>query len=400
MSEIHFKLTAGTDVGLHRANNEDNFIVNADLTTSEWFVPQNTNNAFSLGKNGCLLVIADGMGGMNAGEVASCIAIETMQSYFSAEALQAVNLEETKSIEKQIRDAVVAADRQIKEYSKENESASGMGTTIVIAWIVNNKVYIAWCGDSRAYSFHPQTGLKQLSKDHSFVQELVDKGKLEPQYAFDHPDSNIITQSLGDPQKTARPDWIEHELSNDEIILLCSDGLSGIVRDQKIEEIISKGQEDIEKCKNALITAALEAGGYDNVTVALFKAISGARNFTPQKTSSPKKRKKANLTIVFILLLLICCSVGGWYLWQDEKAEIIAPLIPEVEETVIDTNKVTRLPLPVTLAKKTGKTQGNPIEETIGQSPTDKAEVPADTERNELTPIKTENENETLPNNE
>jgi protein phosphatase len=319
MNEMLFQITAGTDIGLHRSNNEDNFIVNVDLTKQEWFVPQNTKDTFVLSELGCLLVVADGMGGMNAGEIASAIAIETMQQYFSPQSLKKINIE-TKSIEKYMKEALVAADKNIKNHSSEKEETTGMGTTIVVAWVLNNRVYIVWCGDSRAYSWRPQAKLKQLSKDHSFVQELVDKGKLDSQYAFDHPDRNIITRSLGDPSGVASPEFIEKELFNDEIILLCSDGLSGMIRDECIESILSDKHADIEQCKSALMQEALNAGGYDNLSVALLKTVSGAQSFKDNTCINASGKKKfKNWLLATLFTIALALVVIQWYLFSTKE---------------------------------------------------------------------------------
>jgi protein phosphatase len=276
MNDIHFQLTAGTDVGLLRSNNEDNFVVSANLAELEWFIPEDKAIHIMLKEKGCLLVVADGMGGMNAGEVASGIAIDSIQKSFLSDHITDDVLHCVASIKNFMAAAIFSADNAIKEHTRENPDTSGMGTTIIMAWILDKKVYISWCGDSRAYSFHPESGLVRLSKDHSYVQELVDDGKLTEEEAFDHPDNNIITRSLGDPQRIAEADFVEYDLYNGEVILLCTDGLSGMLKDQEIEKIMADTADDIDVCKSTLIERALRKGGHDNVTVALCKIVSGA----------------------------------------------------------------------------------------------------------------------------
>jgi serine/threonine protein phosphatase PrpC len=144
-----------------------------------------------------------------------------------------------------------------------------MGTTIVMAWILGDKAYVCWCGDSRCYVLNKQHGLIQLSKDHSYVQELVDKGELSPELMHDHPLSNVITRCLGDVDNRANPETRIYQLHNGDIIMLCSDGLCGICHDDEILDTMIKFHEDPMECKNELISAALSAGGYDNVTIAL-----------------------------------------------------------------------------------------------------------------------------------
>lgn len=272
MSNLTFRITGGTNVGLIRSNNEDNFIINADLSKSDWFIPSDTNLAIELGESGCLFVVADGMGGMNAGEVASAIAIDTIKEIFTRDDFSPI-IGSDDEIALFMKEAIEVADENIKAKVLEDKSTAGMGTTIVMAWVIGQKVHIAWCGDSRAYLFNTKSGLVPLSKDHSYVQELVDEGKLDPELAFDHPDSNIITRSLGDSSTKARPDYMSRKLSEGDLILLCSDGLCGLCRDDEIVEVLAGEYDSIEQLKTRLIERALEAGGYDNVTVAIFQTL-------------------------------------------------------------------------------------------------------------------------------
>ncbi len=267
MSEVKFKLAAGTNVGLIRKNNEDNFVVSSDLSTSDWLIPQ-ADDFVDLGKYGALLVVADGMGGANAGEVASAIAVETIQNLFSPENLdQAVA--DDKAVQEFMKDVVKQADLNILTHSREDASTQGMGTTVVMAWLLDDKAYVCWCGDSRCYALNRRNGLIQLSKDHSYVQELVDKGELNPEYMHDHPLSNVITRCLGDVENRARPDTRIYQLHDGDAIMLCSDGLCGLCRDQEILETMIEHVDDPVACKNELISHALSAGGYDNVTIAM-----------------------------------------------------------------------------------------------------------------------------------
>lgn len=267
MSEVKLKIAAGTNPGLVRGNNEDNFIVSNALDTSEWIVPQ-VGEPTDLGNFGALLAVADGMGGTNAGEVASAIALETIQAYFIPEKMSNV-IQDDKKIQEFMKEAVRTADFNILSHSKEDISTQGMGTTIVMVWILNNKAYVCWCGDSRCYVLNKHKGLVRLSKDHSYVQELIDKGELEPEYANEHPLSNVITRCLGDPDNRAEAETVIWQLYDGDTIMLCSDGLSGLCYDEQIFEIMIEFRDNPDECKNELISAALSNGGYDNVTVAL-----------------------------------------------------------------------------------------------------------------------------------
>lgn len=355
MSNIQFQLTAGTDVGLQRSGNEDNFIVCANLCESEWFIPNDEVSRIILDEKGCLLVVADGMGGMNAGEVASRIAIDTVQKAFSSDRITADITGSTASIQEYMKTAIVSADNAIKEHVSADPDTEGMGTTIIMAWILDKKVYVSWCGDSRAYSFHPQTGLIQLSKDHSYVQELVDVGRLDKDLAFDHPDNNIITRSLGDPRKIAEPDFVEHDLYNGEIILLCTDGLSGMLRDPDIEEIMVDTSDDIYVSKNSLISSALEKGGYDNVTVALCKIVSGANGLndeTDEKITlsaangiKTKKNRFIKIAVLILILLICLIALGLYYLLYIYNPEISTAddaINPEIIQTVTNIKNISK----------------------------------------------------------
>jgi protein phosphatase len=322
MSDVTFKMTVATNVGLVRSNNEDNFIVNPDLNKSdEWFVPVGADEVIALGERGCVMVVADGMGGMNAGEVASELAVNSIRDTFSKVKDFSAISDCSNHIENFLKKAIVTADAEIKQRVKDDPSTSGMGTTIVLAWVVGTVAHIAWCGDSRAYLFNRKSGLSRLSNDHSYVQELVDTGKLDPELAFDHPNSNIITRSLGDSKTKAQPDYVCKGLTAGDYLLLCTDGLCGLVRDEEILDIMMKEHSSIEDYRTELFNAAFGAGGYDNVTIALFECIGVKEEeltstVTPMQTSRKKKTvnptngKKFRtgmiiiLTIILILLLL------------------------------------------------------------------------------------------------
>lgn len=318
MSKVNIKLAAGTDVGLVRQNNEDNFVVNADLQKDSWMIPK-TSEPISLGEYGTLLVVADGMGGTNAGEVASAIAIETIQQKFSQVELAKFFADKGSLPEKAfcefMENAVKAANLNIINRSKTDSSTQGMGTTIVILWLVEEKAYISWCGDSRCYVFNAETGISRLSKDHSYVQELVDDGKLDPENAFDHPYSNIITRCLGDDENRANPDFRSYTYRDGDIFLLCSDGLCGLCTDEEIMQLMLNHKESLTDCKKSLTEAALNAGGYDNVTIALCQIISENKSEVKEVTNdtvfsyTQKKSKKVYLALILLIVLLVLSYV-------------------------------------------------------------------------------------------
>lgn len=302
---IKFKLFAGTDVGL-RDNNEDNFIVCPDLTKDEWMIPTNQQEAIPLGQRGCLVVVADGMGGQNAGEVASDIAIKTVRQMFAPSVLSANAVEKADSIKTYLKKVIVQADLQVKQHCKDNPDTEGMGSTIVMAWLIDNKVYIGWMGDSRAYSYTNDKGIVRLSKDHSYVQQLVDAKMLTEQEAMNHPDSNVITRSLGDSTQKAKPEIVEHTVEEGEVLLLCSDGLCGVCTDSQITDIIQKKSDDLRTCKEVLTTAALKAGGSDNITVALLKVEKKEENNSPV---IPANTKSNRLWLAFAVFAIVVAGL-------------------------------------------------------------------------------------------
>ena len=275
---MKIKIIGITDKGKEREQNEDAFIVCPDLSHPDW---SKTEVQMDLGVYGALLAVADGMGGANAGEVASGLAVETLKKCFSApEIADAVNTEEKASdfLQKSIK----TADEVIKSRIQEKPETVGMGTTIVVCWILKDKVHIAWCGDSRCYVFNPKSGLRALTKDHSYVQELVDKGELTEEEAFSHPDSNIITKGLGDFDAEIVPDIISCPTRIGDVFMLCSDGLCGYCRNKEIEKTMQSHTTSVSDCCRALMKMALDAGGYDNICIAMASVgdVKGSANFT------------------------------------------------------------------------------------------------------------------------
>ena len=299
MNVIKFIMAARCEAA-GRSNNEDNFQLSDNLAGNQWSFK--ADHEVDLDCKGALLVVCDGMGGMNAGEVASQIAVETIKEWFSSERLTDEVMATSENIIDHIENAIIAADMQIKEEGEKDTEKNGMGSTIVLAWIIRQSVFIGWCGDSRAYRFNPAGGLKLLSHDHSYVQSLVDSGQLDEERAFNHPNNNIIIRSLGDTYQTAIPDIREYPLHDDDIILLCSDGLNGVVRDSIIETVIRENADNMTACRDALWDAARDAVWNDNVTIGLCRIVSGCEqkiflpeNTVEQKTTAGKTQKKAGL---------------------------------------------------------------------------------------------------------
>lgn len=325
-----FKLIAGTNIGL-RQNNEDNFTVCADLSKNDWGIPVNYHEEIELGNLGCVLVVADGMGGQNAGEVASSIAIETVHEMFSVDVLPTNVLESSAAIDNYLKKVICEADLRIKKVTRDNPSTSGMGSTIVIAWIIEKLVHVAWLGDSRAYCIIKDKGIARLTKDHSYVQSLVDAGKITDDQAITHPDSNIINRSLGDTSQKAKPDVVSIELTEGEVILLCSDGLCGVCRDAVIGGIVEDNISDLRECREELISAALEAGGSDNITIAMIyitQCDNGAANPKIVNAAAPHKIKW-NYVVYLLLVSVIAVLIGLLIHMSKPQISYLLEVTPE-----------------------------------------------------------------------
>ena len=341
---VSFKMFAGTNVGL-RENNEDNFTVCPDLMKNEWIVPADNQQVIQLGQRGCVMVVADGMGGQNAGEVASAIAIYSVQEMFSPDELPANVIEKPDTIKQFLKKVILECDIRIKQKAKEDSSTAGMGSTIVISWLVNDKLYIAWLGDSRAYSFVPKKGIARLSKDHSYVQQLVDAGAITEDEAMDHPNSNVITRSLGDTSQKAKADVVECDVEDGQIILLCSDGLCGVCKDEEIGGVIEEEYSDLQKCKECLTTAALAAGGSDNITISLMQISKGADGHSSSANDSLNKPSKYGLSAILSLLfgtaILLTLLYAGYTIMSPKEkiAERFVRL--SVDNNTLDTNEKT-----------------------------------------------------------
>lgn len=273
---MKINICAQTDTGKERDQNEDAFIICPDLTSPDWGRSEAT---VELGSYGCLLAVADGMGGANAGEVAATLATDSLRTFFSSPSI-AKAVASDDQIKEFIEAAIAFSNDAVNKHISAHPETLGMGTTIVVCWIVNGKAFVAWCGDSRCYVFNPNSGLQVLTKDHSFVQELVDKGVLTEQEAFSHPDNNIITRGLGDFD-TSQPDIRSFDIHPYDLFLLCSDGLCGYCMDEAIEKTLKANLSNTNACCKALVNMALDAGGFDNISIALASVTDGEGRSSP-----------------------------------------------------------------------------------------------------------------------
>jgi len=220
--------------------------------------------AYSYMKDGSFCVaIADGMGGHNCGEIASRLAVDETIAYLS----QIEGLKDT-DFPTVLARAIQIANQKIIALSKESPAYNGMGTTIVLLLFFEQTVHIAHVGDSRAYRVS-QGEIIQLTKDHSYTEELVKIGYLKREEADKHPRKNVITKALG-AFEGSEPDFCAVDLLKDDMIILCTDGLTNMITNEEFADIVNKIKTPDRLCEKLLKTA-LKNGGRDNVTVAAIK---------------------------------------------------------------------------------------------------------------------------------
>ena len=260
--EIRVKLFGRTDVGQIREHNEDNFLV-ADLTRKTRSLLE-ADRTFSVGVNGTILGVCDGMGGAAAGEVASQLAVDII---FEKMAAGVVPRSRDEFAHRLVR-AVEAAGLRIFTEAKVDRARRGMGTTATIAGLIDHYLFLAQVGDSRGYVLRREK-LVQVTRDQSLVNQLIEAGQLTEAEAETFEHNNIILQALGTAD-TVQVDLTYVMLRRGDTLLLCSDGLSGMVRFDDIREVLLTVPDPLEACK-ILTDRANQAGGHDNITVIVAK---------------------------------------------------------------------------------------------------------------------------------
>ena len=207
-----------------------------------------------------LFIVADGMGGHNAGDTASRMCVEVVVSQIE----KSTKVTPIGILEQ----AVAAANETVYDASLEDVALYGMGTTLVGTVVFGDTAYVINVGDSRLYAFRDT--LKQVTVDHSLVEEMVQSGKLQKEAIRTHPNKNIITRALG-TNRTVKADCFEIEVREGDVLLLCSDGLTNMLEDDRIESIIKQYKNDMKRAGEISIEEANEAGGKDNISVVLVR---------------------------------------------------------------------------------------------------------------------------------
>lgn len=235
---------AKTDIGKARELNQDYYYISSSEESIR------------------LYILADGMGGYKGGEVASKLATDSIKNYIYD------NFDKTEKqrddILKLIKDAILYANMVVYEKSKQEKELEGMGTTLEVCLIYNNKAYIGHIGDSRVYRIRKGI-MRRLTKDHSYVQQLVEDGKITREEANTHPKKNMLTKALG-CTPYVEPDIRARNIEKNDILIMCSDGLTNMVNEEKICETI---QNNPSTAAEELIKEANNLGGYDNITIVI-----------------------------------------------------------------------------------------------------------------------------------
>jgi len=250
-----------TDLGLTREHNEDTFLV-ADLSSGHANLQPDVRS-HEVGPRGSLFMVADGMGGAAAGEVASAMAADSIYRHLSTAWAEDTEVSAARFAYR-MKEAVELANQQIYAYAREHPDVRGMGTTVTAAGIFGDELYVAQIGDSRGYLIRNGETF-QLTRDQSLTQRLVDAGELTEEEAELSERRNIILQALG-PDPRVKVDLSRQRLRRGDILILCSDGLSGVVKREEFSQMVAE-TADLPSLCSALIDLANERGGPDNVTV-------------------------------------------------------------------------------------------------------------------------------------
>ncbi|MBO5478203.1 MAG: Stp1/IreP family PP2C-type Ser/Thr phosphatase [Clostridia bacterium] len=240
------KIFANTDLGKARDMNEDFYYIATDQDELK------------------LYILADGMGGYNGGEIASRLATASVKSYIETNFSGIEH--DRESILKLIESSIEYANMIVYEKAKENAELVNMGTTLEVCLIYNNKAFIGHIGDSRIYRIRKEF-IRKLTKDHSYVEQLVEDGTITKEEAENHPKKNMLMKALG-CTPYVEPDVMVKGFLKGDVILICSDGLTNMVKEEEIFEIV---KSNIENSSNKLVNRANEMGGYDNITVIIIE---------------------------------------------------------------------------------------------------------------------------------
>lgn len=376
-----FLIAKATDVGVARQVNEDS------MTVFE-------------SPNGQVLAVCDGMGGQAAGDVASQLAVSIIESILTDNVFD--------DPDDAIRRSIMAANQGVLNRTAQNPELEGMGSTCAMLIIKNGRVHCGWVGDSRIYYISNHT-IRQISHDQSYVQQLVDSGQITKAEAVNHPQKNEITNCIG-LQGMAEPETVAVPIMPEpgSVFLLCSDGLSSMVDEARIERVISSSDMSLQQKADRLIEMANNAGGLDNITIELVQfstsnnvgATSGTLFDTAVDTRAKKSPMKALLYGLIGAVVVAGLGFGAYKLLDKKpkpeppvKTEAPKPDVPSGDQNVnVSTNtggQSTESASSSTVTTKSSSTTGSSTGTSVSSSSSSKA--------NAKTAIK--NESKTNSNN-
>jgi serine/threonine protein phosphatase PrpC len=308
IAQAHLGVAAISNPGRQGKNNEDRYSVSAYILTEQQPLPS------------LLAIVADGIGGHRGGEIAAEMAVESISRYVAASAAaQPTEI---------LKNALVTTSQAIYTRAQSDTSLQGMGTTCACCWIIGDRLYTTTVGDSRIYLIR-EKGIRQISTDHTWIQDAIDLGAMTPEQAANHPNRHIIRRFLGSTEQP-QPDtrlWLSRDESDlqaeanqgmalraGDRILLCTDGLTDLVKKGEIFSILQKqtGQNALDK----LVELANKRGGYDNITVILLE--------NPGTTIKEPTRRRQKLTIgcltaAMLVMVAVAMVIGNW-LWDRSSS--------------------------------------------------------------------------------
>jgi protein phosphatase len=340
-SKVRVEIFGKTDLGRTRDHNEDRFLV-ADLSRKAASLQPDVRQ-HDIGPRGTLLVVADGMGGAAAGELASEMATDTIYQHL----VKTWNVEDEVNPQRfayRLKEAVEAANASIHAHAKAHPEVRGMGTTTTAAGVLNDHLYLTQVGDSRAYLIRNGQA-HQITKDQSLMQRLVEAGELTEEEAAQSERRNIILQALG-PDAKVKVDLTHQEVRRGDVLVLCSDGLSGQVKKEEIAQVVST-TPDLSAACDKLIAMANERGGPDNITVVIARFDGDGLRFSEDgqpddvghqvyplidtETSTepvpvykgsrppvPNREKNSSGTRVIVLAAIAVVAIIVWYLTRNQ----------------------------------------------------------------------------------
>lgn len=356
-----FIIGKNSDTGRRRQHNEDSYKV-----FEATIVPNNS----SVQIPALVAVVADGVGGAVGGQEASRIAVETIEQRIRARFL-------TPPISRSLEDAMQQANQAIHQHISQHPELKDMSSTVVVALMTHNRLYVSHAGDSRAYLIR-RDQIRQLTVDHTWVQEAIEAGRLTPEQAKQHPNRNVVKRYLGTNERLivdheiitgaknayGRPETKNSlELEAGDIVMLCSDGLSDLVTGQDLLDVLKKHSNAPQAAVDELIKQANANGGTDNITAVAIALRNNQSSNPATVLPAATQRKKAIGRVIPVLLLLICILLAGgafFLLRPSEAAESEVAVITETASVLAPSDNTATAQAPVPAVEETAAASSEP----------------------------------------